>query len=164
MERLNEIHQQKDEEQDISTKSKDLPVDQTIRINHLYFSYSGHDEDTVLSDINLTIPEKKITAIVGASGSGKTTLIKLLLGFYSPQKGDIQVGNLSLEKINPHLWREKTGAVMQDGYIFSDTITENIAVGQHTIDQKRLQQAVSIANIKDYIESLPLKYNTTIGI
>ena len=164
LERLNEIHQQKDEEQDISTKSKDLPVDQTIRINHLYFSYSGHDEDTVLSDINLTIPEKKITAIVGASGSGKTTLIKLLLGFYSPQKGDIQVGNLSLEKINPHLWREKTGAVMQDGYIFSDTITENIAVGQHTIDQKRLQQAVSIANIKDYIESLPLKYNTTIGI
>lgn len=164
LERLNEIHQQKDEEQDISTKSKNLPVDQTIHINHLYFSYSGHDEDTVLSDINLTIPEKKITAIVGTSGSGKTTLIKLLLGFYSPQKGNIQIGNLPLEKINPHIWREKTGAVMQDGYIFSDTITENIAVGQHVIDQKRLQNAASIANIHEYIESLPLKYNTTIGI
>lgn len=118
LERLNEIHQQKDEEQDISTKSKKLPIDQTIHINHLYFSYSGHDEDTVLSDINLTIPEKKITAIVGTSGSGKTTLIKLLLGFYSPQKGNIQIGNLPLEEINPHIWREKTGAVMQDGYIF----------------------------------------------
>lgn len=100
----------------------------------------------------------------GTSGSGKTTLIKLLLGFYSPQKGNIQIGNLPLEKINPHIWREKTGAVMQDGYIFSDTITENIAVGQHVIDQKRLQNAASIANIHEYIESLPLKYNTTIGI
>ncbi|WP_293669340.1 peptidase domain-containing ABC transporter [uncultured Parabacteroides sp.] len=164
LERLNEIHQQKDEEQDISTKANKLPEDQTIQINHLHFSYSGQEEDNVLADINLTIPEKKVTAIVGASGSGKTTLIKLLLGFYSPQKGDIRIGNLPLDTINPHLWREKTGAVMQDGYIFSDTITENIAVGQHTIDQERLQHAVSVANIKDYIESLPLKYNTTIGI
>ena len=128
----NEIHQQKDEEQDISTKANKLPEDQTIQINHLHFSYSGQEEDNVLTDINLTIPEKKVTAIVGASGSGKTTLIKLLLGFYSPQKGDIRIGNLPLDTINPHLWREKTGAVMQDGYIFSDTITENIAVGQHT--------------------------------
>lgn len=164
LERLNEINQQQDEDDDISTKSNSLPNEHTIKINNLYFGYSGRDDENVLNDINLTIPEKKVTAIVGTSGSGKTTLIKLLLGFYSPQRGSILVGEHSLDSINPHLWRAQTGAVMQDGYIFSDTIAENIAVGQRTIDQERLQHAVSVAKIKEYIESLPLKYNTIIGV
>lgn len=164
LERLNEINQQKDEEQDIATKVNTLPSDHTISIKNLNFSYSGKGEDAVLSDINLTVPENKITAIVGACGSGKTTLIKLLLGFYSPQQGEIKIGDLPLDNLNPHLWREKTGAVMQDGYIFSDTISENIAVGRHTIDPERLEHAIIIANINDYITLLPLKYNTEIGL
>lgn len=155
LERLNEINQQKDEEQDIATKVNTLPSDHTISIKSLSFSYSGKDEDAVLSDINLTIPENKITAIVGTSGSGKTTLIKLLLGFYSPLQGEIKIGDLPLDSLNPHLWREKTGAVMQDGYIFSDTISENIAVGRHTIDPERLEHATTIANKRLYHLTAP---------
>jgi ATP-binding cassette subfamily B protein len=106
----------------------------------------------------------RITAIVGASGSGKTTLIKLLLGFYPPLKGTVQLGNTDLQEINPHLWRQKTGAVMQDGFIFSDTIANNIAVDNENIDKQRLLYAVETANIREFIEALPLKYNTKIGM
>lgn len=164
MERLNEINQQKDEEEDIASKINALPLNHTISIHQLNFSYSGRAEDNVLKDIDLVIPQNKVTAIVGASGSGKTTLVKLLLGFYTPQSGTIKIGEVALDNLNPHLWRGKTGAVLQDGYIFSDTIAENIAVGKRTIDQERLRQAVSVANIDDYIESLPLKFNTVIGM
>jgi ATP-binding cassette subfamily B protein len=118
----------------------------------------------VLDDLSLAIPQNKVTAIVGASGSGKTTIIKLLLGFYQPLKGNISIEKTDLQEINPHLWRQKTGAVMQDGFIFSDTIAHNIAVGEENIDKKRLLQAVETANIREFIESLPLKYNTKIGM
>ena len=136
----------------------------TISIENLSFSYDGADRDYVLEDINLVIPENKTTAIVGASGSGKTTLIKLMMGFYEPNKGDIKIGEFSSKNINPHLWRQKTGVVMQDGFIFSETIANNIAVNEDTVDKKRLAQAVEIANIKEYIDSLPLGYNTKIGM
>ena len=106
----------------------------------------------------------KVTAIVGASGSGKTTLIKLMLGFYLPNKGTVKVNDTSLESINPHLWRAKTGAVMQDGFIFSETIAQNIAVGEEQVDLERLRHAVMVANIRDFIDSLPLGYNTKIGM
>lgn len=106
----------------------------------------------------------KVTAIVGASGSGKTTLVKLMLGFYSPNKGAVKVGDASLENINPHLWRAKTGAVMQDGFIFSETIAQNIVVGEEQVDVERLRHAVTVANIRDFIDSLPLGYNTKIGM
>jgi ATP-binding cassette subfamily B protein len=118
----------------------------------------------VLEEVNLLIPERKVTAIVGASGSGKTTLIKLLLGFYTPNKGNIRIGDLSLSHINPHVWRSKTGSVMQDGFIFSDTIAKNIAIGAEAIDRERLLHAVTVANIRDFIDSLPLGYNTKIGM
>ena len=104
------------------------------------------------------------TAIVGASGSGKTTLMKLMLGFYVPNKGSIKVGGTSIEQINKKTWRSKVGVVMQDGYIFSDTIAGNIAVGDENINQERMYNAVQTANIQEYIESLPLSYNTKIGI
>ena len=95
-----------------------------------------------------------MTAIVGASGSGKTTLIKLLLGFYEPNKGNIKVGDLSLKNMNPHVWRARTGCVMQDGFIFSDSIAKNIAIGAEVIDKERLLHAVTVANIRDFIDSL----------
>jgi ATP-binding cassette subfamily B protein len=164
LERLNEIHNKEDEEQTIGSKIYELPTDKTIRIEDLYFSYDGADRDYVLNGIDLTIPENKVTAVVGASGSGKTTLIKLLLAFYQPNRGKINVKDIPVEDINPHLWRQKSGAVMQDGFIFSDTIANNIAVGEDMVDKQKLQHAVEVANIREFIESLPLKYNTKIGM
>lgn len=164
LERLNEIHGQADEEQDIQSKLTVFPEKHTVKIENLSFSYDGADRDYVLNNVNLIIPEHKVTAIVGASGSGKTTLIKLMLGFYVPNKGDIKIGETPLGIINPHLWRARTGSVMQDGFIFSDTIANNIAVGEDHIDLERLQHAVTVANIRDFIDSLPLGYNTKIGM
>jgi ATP-binding cassette subfamily B protein len=164
LERLSEIHLREDEEQTLGLKATALPGKRTITIENLSFSYDGADRDYVLEDVNLVIPERKVTAIVGASGSGKTTLIKLLLGFYVPNKGNIKLGDLSLSNINPHVWRSKTGSVMQDGFIFSDTIAKNIAIGAETIDNERLLHAVTVANIRDFIDSLPLGYNTKIGM
>ena len=164
LERLNEIHLKKDEDQTASLKLSELPENKTLQIRNLSFSYDGADRDYVLTDINLQIPPNKITAIVGESGSGKTTLVKLLLGFYPPNKGEIMVGESSLRNINPYLWRQKTGAVMQDGFIFSDTIANNIAIGAETIDKRQLLLAVKTANIQEFIDSLPLGYNTKIGM
>lgn len=164
LERLNEIHNKEDEEQTIESKINELPNNKTLLIEDLYFSYDGADRDYVLNGINLSIPENKVTAIVGASGSGKTTLIKLLLSFYQPNKGKIKIQDIPVDDINPHLWRQKSGAVMQDGFIFSDTIANNIVVGEDIVDKQKLLHAVEVANIKEFIESLPLKYNTKIGM
>lgn len=164
LERLNEIHGKEDEEETIENKLSILPDKRDIIMENLSFSYDGADRDYVLNDINLRIPEKKVTAIVGASGSGKTTLIKLMLGFYEPNKGAIKIGETPLNIINPHLWRSKSGSVMQDGFIFSETIAQNIALGDENIDIEQLRHAVSVANIRDFIDSLPLGYNTKIGM
>jgi ATP-binding cassette subfamily B protein len=164
LERLGEIHNKEDEEQTLSLKVTSLPSKRTLSIESLRFSYDGVDRDYVLDDINLAIPEEKVTAIVGASGSGKTTLIKLLLGFYLPNHGTVKVGGMPLQNINPHVWRARTGSVMQDGFIFSDTIAKNIAVGDEVIDKEKLVHAVTVANIRDFIDGLPLGYNTKIGM
>ena len=164
IERLNEIHSQDDEEIDIIHKTSVLPKDRSIYIEHLQFSYAGSERNLALDDINLIIPEHKVTAIVGESGSGKTTLIKLLQGFYLPNKGNIKVGNISLNSINPHLWRSKTGSVMQESFIFSDTIANNIALNTDNIDIDSLYHAAIMANADDFISALPLGYNTKIGM
>lgn len=164
LERLGEIHQREDEEQTLAMKVNALPENRALHIEEVSFSYDGADRDYVLENVCLTIPQHKVTAIVGASGSGKTTLIKLLLGFYDPNKGNIKVGELSLKNINPHVWRAHTGCVMQDGFIFSDSIAKNIAIGAEVIDKERLLHAVTVANIRDFIDSLPLGYNTKIGM
>lgn len=164
LERLNEVHGREDEEKDIASKLSVLPDKRDISIENLSFSYDGADRDYVLDKVNLLIPARQVTAIVGASGSGKTTLVKLLLGFYQPNKGEIKVGDAPLSLINPHLWRAKTGSVMQDGFIFSETIAQNIAVGEDRIDIERLRHAVTVANIREFIDSLPLGYNTKIGM
>lgn len=164
LERLNEVHGKEDEEETIINKLRVLPDRRDITIENLSFSYDGADRDYVLENINLTIPHEKVTAVVGASGSGKTTLIKLLLGFYEPNKGIIKVGETPLNVINPHLWRSKSGSVMQDGFIFSETIAQNIGVGVDHVDIEKLRHAVTVANIRDFIDSLPLGYNTKIGM
>lgn len=164
LERLNEIHDKEDEEEDISSKRSMLPEKKDILVEHVNFSYDGADRDYVLKDVCLTIPEHKVTAIVGASGSGKTTLVKLILGFYTANQGSIKLGGIPLGMFNPHMWRARSGAVMQDGFIFSDTIANNIAVNTDHIDIERLHHAVTVANIRGFIDSLPLGYNTRIGM
>lgn len=164
LERLNEVRDKKDEEEGIEHKLAELPKRRNISVKHVSFSYDGADRNYVLDDICLEIPEKEVTAIVGASGSGKTTLLKLILGFYEPNRGEIILGDTPVGLINPHLWRAKCGSVMQEGFIFSDTIAHNIAVGDELIDKERLRHAVTVANIRDFIDSLPLGYNTVIGM
>ena len=163
IERLGEIHNKIDEESADINKITQLPQNRDIKINDLWFQYDGPHSDMVLKNINLTIPQGKTTAIVGASGSGKTTLIKLLLGFYNPVKGEIKAGGALLKNYNCNFWRSQCGAVMQDGFIFSDTITENIAPGDENISTSKLRQAVHVANIFDFIDKLPLGFNTIIG-
>jgi len=164
LERLNEVHNKEDEEQEIEGKINKLPDNRTIKMEDVCFSYDGAERDYVLENLNLEIPQNKVTAIVGSSGSGKTTIIKLLLGFYPPIKGKITIDNIPVDEINPHLWRQQCAAVMQDGFIFSDTIANNIAVGDEEPDKQRLLHAVQTANIQEFIESLPLKYNSKIGM
>jgi ATP-binding cassette subfamily B protein len=162
LERLGEIHNKEDEDDPNMEKVTLLPEDKAINIKDLSFKYNPLSPE-VLQNINVTIPEGKITAIVGMSGSGKTTLVKLLLGFYPPTTGEIKIGETALQNISHKLWREKCGAVMQDGFIFSDSIANNIAVGVERINKNQLFHAVKVANIQDLLDSLPLGYNTKIG-
>ena len=163
LERLNEIHQLKDEEPNDRSYIKELPGDKGISIQNLTFRYPGADNDPVLEDINLDIPEGKTTAIVGMSGSGKTTLLKLLLRFYSPEKGKIKVGKIHLSSMTYNIWRSSCGTVMQDGFIFADTISNNIAVGEDIPDFIKLHDALETANLTDFIEELPFGLQTKIG-
>lgn len=164
LERLNEIHNQKDEDYNSEALLHELPTCHDIHLNHIRFSYSGAERDYALDDVSLTILQGKVTAIVGASGSGKTTIVKLIQGFYEPLHGQIKIGNTPLSMIHPRLWRSKTGSVMQESFIFSDTIANNIAVGVDEIDPDRLRHAVKVANIEDFILSLPMGYSTKIGM
>ncbi|KAA5541583.1 peptidase domain-containing ABC transporter [Adhaeribacter rhizoryzae] len=163
LERLGEIHQKKNEEDDKEPKVVLFPEDGSLTLHNIGFKYEGAHAEKVLKNISLTIPQGKTTAIVGASGSGKTTLIKLLLKFYEPTHGEIKLGGMGFSHFSNRHWRERCGAVMQDGYIFNDTIARNIAVGDDDIDRERLLYAVKVANIQEYIESLALNYNTKIG-
>jgi ATP-binding cassette subfamily B protein len=188
LERLNEVHELADEEPAGESKRKTWDQQQDISLNNITYTYPGAGNEPVLKSINLTIPNGKTTAIVGTSGSGKTTLLKLILRFYEPQTGTITLGKFSTRKLNseakeagnmtPHslqggelglkyishkAWRLQCGVVMQDGFIFSDTIARNIAVSDEVIDQERLYQAGHVANIHEFIESLPLGYHTKIG-
>ncbi|MFC0780519.1 peptidase domain-containing ABC transporter [Flavobacterium sp. HJSW_4] len=161
--RLSEIHEKDDEIQDSKEKVTEIPQDEDIIINDLSFRYIGSDTN-VLENLNLVIPANKVTAIVGTSGSGKTTLMKLLLKFYNPNSGNISLNKIPLERISQKTWRHHIGTVMQEGYIFNDTIANNIAVGVDIIDKDRLLYAVDVANIRSFIDEFPLGFNTKIGM
>jgi ATP-binding cassette, subfamily B, bacterial len=160
--RLSEIHDKVDETQQEEHQTHDFPKDCDIKVSDLSFRYLGSDIP-VLEGLNLNIPAKKVTAIVGTSGSGKTTLMKLLLKFYEPNYGQINIGNTQLNNIAQKTWRANIGAVMQEGFIFNDTIANNIAIGVDIINKERLVYAADVANIKEYVSGLPLGYNTKIG-
>jgi len=162
LERLSEIHNRADEDT-MGEHQSNIPKNLNFELSKITFRYMGTDK-AVLKNLTLDIPQHKVTAIVGPSGSGKTTLMKLLLKFYEPQKGTIKLGGIHLINIAHTHWREHCGAVMQEGYIFSNTIARNIAMNDDAIDKKKLIHAASVANIKSFIEKLPLSYNTKIGM
>ncbi|OYP62713.1 peptidase domain-containing ABC transporter [Prevotella sp. P2-180] len=163
LERINEIHRAKNEDgyDKLKTSLKDVSLG--INLNNISFQYNPHALRKTVENVNINIPHSKVTAIVGASGSGKTTLIKLLLGYYPVLEGSINVGGTDINELNKKWWRRQCGVVMQDGIIFSESIARNIAVGDGYIDTKRLVQAANMACIKDYIDKLPLGFNTKIG-
>lgn len=134
-----------------------------FRLEDVSFKYDGSFNPFVLNDITLDIPKGKVTAIVGASGSGKTTLLKLLLAFYYPQKGRLWLDDRLMCDMNPDEWRKRCGVVMQDGYIFSGTIAENITLTEDKPDMERLQHAARMACLHSFIEQLPMKYHTRTG-
>jgi len=162
LERLGEIHNKPDEDGPNENTIKRIDTAGDFHLDKVSFRYIG-TQDLVLKQLELTIPANKTTAIVGTSGSGKTTLMKLLLKFYQPNEGSIHIGPHNLNAVSNKVWRSHCGVVMQEGYIFNDTIAANIAIGEDQVDFERLENAAHMANIKTFIDSLPLGYNTKIG-
>ena len=163
LERINEIHQMDDENGKDGLKTSIENKDEGIDIKNIMFKYDPHALHKTIDDVNIHIPQGKVTAIVGASGSGKTTLIRLMLGYYPVLEGQINIGKTDISTLNKKWWRRQCGVVMQDGVIFSESIARNIAVDDDDIDKERLVKAAEIACIKDYVMALPLKFNTKIG-
>jgi ATP-binding cassette subfamily B protein len=162
LERLGEIHDRDDEEVD-KTRITRLPQQNTLTVRNLAFQYEGPHAPYVFKNLTLQIPGGKVTAVVGPSGSGKTTLLKLLLKFYEPTDGQIMLGDTRLSQLDNKLWRQQCGVVMQDGYLFSDTIARNIALSDDEVDYDKLLHAAQVANVDEFIETLPLGYETNIG-
>ncbi len=165
--RLNEVQNHTEEEhvnlKELSLTKQNKDKNKGIEFKNVCFQYEGPKSPLVLKNIDLFFPEGKVTAVVGSSGSGKTTLMKLLLRFYNPTKGDVFYNGDNILALSPKSIRENCGVVMQDGYIFSDTIERNIATKDEVIDQQKLDLAVNVANIKDFIDELPLGFKTKIG-
>ena len=150
LDRLGEIHEMKDEEPEDEPRIRDIPKNADIVFKDVDFQYDGPYSNKVLDGISLTIPAGKVTAIVGASGSGKTTILKMMLGFYRPVSGEICLGKTPLKNYSESCWRRECGSVMQEGYIFSDSIASNIAVSDENPDMGRVRAAADIANIAGY--------------
>jgi len=163
LQRLNEVQDHPMEEEYPKLRLNDVMCGYGIEFKEVKFQYEGPNSLYVLKDINLYIPDGKVTAIVGSSGSGKSTLMKLLLKFYEPQQGHIFYDHIKMNELSARSIRENCGVVMQDGFIFADTIARNIALGDEEIDKEKLRKAAIVANIEEFIESLPLKYSTKIG-
>lgn len=163
LERLGEIHERRDEEDAEGDYIREIPIGADIEFRNVDFQYNGPHSEKVLDGVSVTIPHDKVTAIVGASGSGKTTMVKMMLGFYEPVSGEVLLGGRRIGDYSPAAWREQCGTVMQEGFIFSDTIADNIGVSDESPDMERVRQAVETANIGDFIDGLPLRYNTKIG-
>lgn len=163
LERLSEIEEKADEEPADEERIREIPQHADIAFKGVTFQYDGPHSDKVLNEVSLTIPADKVTAIVGASGSGKTTMLKVMLGFYKPAQGEVTLAGRRIDRYSASCWRRACGTVMQEGYVFSDTIANNIGVSDEVPDMRRVRRAAEIANIDTFIDSLPLGYNTKIG-
>ncbi len=163
LERLSEIQDKDDEELADEERIREIPENADIEFRHVTFQYDGPHSAKALDDVSVSIPANKVTAIVGASGSGKTTMLKMMLGFYAPASGEVSLNGRKVSQYNASCWRRACGTVMQEGYIFSDTIANNIGVSDERPDMERVRRATAIANIDSFIDELPLGYNTRIG-
>jgi len=163
LDRLSEIQDLENEEKEAAPEDQKVPERKEFNLSRVVYQYEGPRSPRALDDVSLSIPENKVTALVGPSGSGKTTLVKLLLGFATPVSGEIRLGGVPFDLVGRKAWRKECGAVMQNGFIFSDTIAGNIAVGEENPDPEKLREAATLANISDFIDRLPLKFNTKIG-
>ena len=163
LERLSEIQDKDDEEPVDEERIGEIPENADIEFRHVTFQYDGPHSAKALDDVSVTIPANQVTAIVGASGSGKTTMLKMMLGFYAPASGEVSLNGRKVSQYNASCWRRACGTVMQEGYIFSDTIANNIGVSEERPDMERVRRAAAIANIDSFIDELPLGYNTKIG-
>ncbi len=163
IDRLSDVYYYSPEDKNSTDRIIDDFSNCDITVDSVSFKYDKFDDINIIDNLSLKIPYGKTTAIVGLSGSGKTTLLKLLLGFYNPDSGQIKIGDNNLEGINKRSWRKSCGIVMQDGYIFSDTVANNISIGRENVDHERLHEVCMMANIHEFIESLPLGYETIIG-
>lgn len=163
LERLSEIQEKDDEEPAGEERIREIPEHADIEFRNVVFQYDGPHSDKVLNDVSLTIPADKVTAIVGASGSGKTTMLKMMLGFYAPVEGEVTLAGRRIDRYSASAWRHACGTVMQEGYVFSDTIAGNIGMSDELPDMKRVRRAAEIGNIDAFIDALPLGYNTKIG-
>ena len=163
LERISEVHTRPDE--DNTEQLYELPTDESIYIEKLSFRYGASTSPLVLTDISLAIPAGKVTAIVGSSGSGKTTLLKLLLKFYEPTEGYIRIGNRNLRDLSAAFWRSQCGCVMQDGYLFADSIARNIteSASDGLFNKNRLVDATRLSNLESFVDELPMGYNTRVG-
>lgn len=162
LERINEIHLS-DNEENIGRNCISFPEQKSIELSHVNFKYNLHSPNLTIDDVSFSIPQGKVTAIVGASGSGKTTIMKLILGFYEATSGCINISGTNINNYDLKWWRRNCGVVMQDGVIFSESIARNIAIDDNDIDFAKLENASKIANIYDYVIGLPLGFNTVIG-
>ena len=163
LERLSEIQEKDDEEVEDKQYIREIPENSDIEFHNVTFQYDGPHSSKALDNVSVVIPANKITAIVGASGSGKTTMLKMMLGFYYPVNGEVLLNGRKINQYSPYCWRKVCGTVMQEGYVFSDTIANNIGVSDEIPDMDRVRTATSIANIDSFIDELPLGYNTKIG-
>ncbi len=163
LERLSEIQEKDDEEPTDKERIREVPENADIEFREVTFQYDGPHSAKALDRVSVTIPANRVTAIVGASGSGKTTMLKMMLGFYSPAEGEVSLNGRKVSQYSASCWRRACGTVMQEGYIFSDTIAGNISVSDDTPDMQRVRRAAAIANIDTFIDELPLGYNTKIG-
>lgn len=163
LERISEVYNKPDEDQ--PDQLRELPTAKSICIENLSFRYGSSTSPLVLDDVSVQIPAGKVTALVGTSGSGKTTLLKLLLKFYEPSAGAVRVGNRNLKNLNSSFWRSCCGCVMQDGYLFADSIARNIteSASDGLIDKGRLLDAVRLANLETFVDELPTGFNTRVG-
>lgn len=163
MERMSEIHEKENEENFLDSKIQEVPCDASIDLQGISYQYDGPRSPKVIHNLTLHIPARQVTAIVGASGSGKTTLLKMLLGFYEPCEGEISLDGKPFTNYSIYEWRKSCGVVMQDGFIFFDTIANNISISDENPDMARIKDAARRANIDTFIDSLPMGYNTKIG-
>ncbi|UXE67770.1 MAG: peptidase domain-containing ABC transporter [Chryseotalea sp. WA131a] len=163
LKRISDIHQLQDEDSLDENKSSTIKMDNDVVINNLSFSYEGEGSTEVLKNLSLIIPKGKITAIVGSSGSGKTTLMKLLLKYYSIANNSILIGDHDLNNIKSEVWRAKCGAVLQEGFLFSDSISRNVALSDEFPNIEKVNFVLGLANLKEFVDTLPQGLNTKIG-